>query len=181
MTVEDLTLTLIQTDAAINPGNSGGALLNMRGEVIGINEAKFSSSGVEGMGFAIPISSKTDIINELVNSETRQRVAEAKKGYLGIYGRDVSKNVSETYNIPEGVYVVQLIENGAAKKAGIKEKDILTKFDGEPVNSMADLQDLLEYYEFGQTVTVNIMALEANEYVEKEIQITLSARLEEVN
>lgn len=181
VTVEDLTLTLIQTDAAINPGNSGGALLNMRGEVIGINEAKFSSSGVEGMGFAIPISSKTDIINELVNSETRQRVAEAKKGYLGIYGRDVSKNVSETYNIPEGVYVVQLIENGAAKKAGIKEKDILTKFDGEPVNSMADLQDLLEYYEFGQTVTVNIMALEANEYVEKEIQITLSARLEEVN
>lgn len=177
VTVDNMTLTLIQTDAAINPGNSGGALLNMKGEVIGINEAKYSSSGVEGMGFAIPISQKTDIINELVNTTTKDKVASDQKGYVGIYGRDVSSELSQMYNIPEGVYITQVIDGGAADKAGIEKSDVVVELDGESVGSMDDLQSLLDYYESGQTVKMKVMTLEKKEYVEKEIEITLTGEL----
>lgn len=176
VTVDNLTLTLIQTDAAINPGNSGGALLNMKGEVIGINEAKFSSSGVEGMGFAIPISTKTDIIEQLVNAETREKVDTAERGYIGIQGRDVTSSLSEMYSIPVGVYITQIVDGGAAETAGIEKSDVIVEFDGQSVSSMDDLQSLLEYYESGREVSIKIMTLENKEYVEKEVSLTLTAK-----
>lgn len=177
--IDSLTLTLIQTDAAINPGNSGGALLNMKGEVIGINAAKYSNSQVEGMGFAIPISSKTDIIDELLNAETRNKVDDAQKGYLGIYGRDVSKDLSQTYNIPEGVYVVQVVEGGAAAAAGIRQSDVIVELDGHKVSSMDDLQEQLAYYESGEKVSVRIMTISENAYIEKVLEIELTSQIEE--
>jgi serine protease Do len=177
VTVDSLTLTLIQTDAAINPGNSGGALLNTKGEVIGINEAKYSETGVEGMGFAIPISAKSDIINQLINTEAKQKVDSSKKGYLGIYGRDVSEESSQMYNIPEGIYVTQVIKGGAAEAAGINEKDVITEFDGQTVTTMEELQDLLQYYESGTKVKVKVQALKDNQYTEKEVELTLTGEI----
>ncbi|SHJ17783.1 S1C family serine protease [Parasporobacterium paucivorans] len=178
VTVDNLTLTLIQTDAAINPGNSGGALLNMKGEVVGINAAKYSSNAVEGMGFAIPISSKSEIINQLITAETKNKVDESQKGYLGIYGRDVSSDLSQAYNIPEGVYVVQVIDGGAAKAAGIKQSDVITELDGQTVSSMTDLQAQLEYYSAGESIPIKIMTVSDNAYVEKELNITLTGQIE---
>lgn len=177
VTVEELTLSLIQTDAAINPGNSGGALLNMKGEVIGINEAKFSTTGVEGMGFAIPITTKTDIIEQLVNAEAREKVAEANRGYIGISGKDVSSSISKLYNIPEGVYITQVITGGAAELAGIQKTDVIVELNGEEVKSMEDLQEILEYYESGQTVSLKIMTLQNKEYVETDKNITLTGKI----
>lgn len=124
---ENRTMKLIQTNAAINPGNSGGALLNSKGEVIGINAAKYSSSSVEGMGFAIPVSSVKDVIENLMNKETLTKVDSDKKGYLNIYGRDVTSTLSETYSVPTGVYVIEVIEGGAADKAGIEKSNVITK------------------------------------------------------
>jgi len=174
VTVDNQTLSLLQTDAAINPGNSGGALLNMKGELIGINEAKYSSNDVEGMGFAIPISEKTDLIQQLINSDTRQKVATSKRGYLGMYGKDVSETISEMYGIPEGVYIYQIIDNGAADVSGLKEKDVITKIEDQTINSMSDLQDTLEYYKAGEIVTVTVMRLSSSKYVEKQIEVTLA-------
>lgn len=177
VTVENITLSLLQTDAAINPGNSGGALLNMNGELIGINEAKFSSSDVEGMGFAIPISEKTELVQELLSSETRQKVASSSRGYLGIYGKDVSDTVSQMYEIPEGVYIYQVIEGGAADASGLKDKDVILKIEDETIESMENLQDTLEYYKAGETVQVTVMRLSNNEYVEKQIEVTLTREI----
>ena len=149
------TGTLIQTDAAINPGNSGGALLNVRGEVVGINSNKIGGSTIEGMGYAIPISNARPIIEELMNRETKDKVDAAKKGYLGISGLNVTTDVSTMYGMPEGVYVAQ-VYNGGAYEAGILKGDIITAFDGSSVRTMEDLQGYLEYYEAGESVMVTI-------------------------
>ncbi len=175
---EDRTMTLIQTDAAINPGNSGGALLNTKGEVIGINAAKYSSSSVEGMGFAIPVSEVTDIIEELMNRETLIKVDPEKKGYINIKGRDVTEELAAAYDAPVGVLVVEVIEKGAAEKAGIEKSDIITAINGDKVTSMKELQEKLEYYEKGTTVTLTVQYLQDKEYVEKEVEITLAGAME---
>lgn len=177
VTVDNNTLYLLQTDAAINPGNSGGALLNMKGELIGINEAKFSSTGVEGMGFAIPILEKNDLIQQLISSETRQKVAENERGYLGIYGKDVSDVLSQSYHIPEGVYIYQLIPGGAAEASGLKKKDVITKVNGETIISMADLKESLEYYRSGEKVTVTLQRPIDGQYSEKQIEVTLTEEI----
>ena len=148
-------INLIQTDAAINPGNSGGALLNMKGEVVGINSAKLASTEVEGIGYAIAISDVTDDIENLMNSKTRDKV-EGSHGVLGISGRTVSDEASQYYGIPEGVYVAEVTEGGAAEAAGIKEQNIITKFDGKTVTSIEDLVDMLEYYEPEEQVEVTL-------------------------
>jgi len=174
---ENRTMKLIQTNAAINPGNSGGALLNSKGEVIGINAAKYSSSSVEGMGFAIPVSSVKDVIEDLMNKETLTKVDSDKKGYLNIYGRDVTSTLSETYSVPTGVYVIEVMEGGAADKAGIEKSNVITKINGETVSSMEDLQSKLEYYEKGTEVTLTIQYAKGNEYKEKEVKVTLGEEM----
>ncbi len=177
VTAEDQTTRdLLQTDAAINPGNSGGALLNMRGEVIGINAAKYSSTEIEGMGYAIPISKAQDIINELMNLETRTVVDEKDQGYLGIQGQTIDETASSMYGMPRGVYVFKIVEGGAAAQSDLREKDIITKFDGRSVSSMKDLQDMLTYYEGGSTVTLTVQSLEQGNYVERQVDITLAYR-----
>ncbi|MGL5434358.1 MAG: S1C family serine protease [Lachnospiraceae bacterium] len=174
VTAEDQTTReLLQTDAAINPGNSGGALLNMRGEVIGINAAKYSSTEIEGMGYAIPISKAQDIINELMNMETKTVVAETDQGYLGIQGQTIDEAASSMYGMPRGVYVFKIVEGGSAAESELREKDIITKFDGRSVRSMKDLQDMLTYYEGGSTITLTVQSLDQGEYVERQVDITL--------
>ena len=171
-------MTLLQTDAAINGGNSGGALLNSSGEVIGINVAKYSSNGatsasIEGMGFAIPISSVKEIIGNLETMETRQKVAEADRGYLGIGGNDVSEEDAEFYNIPIGVIVTSTSDNSPAAKAGIAVRDIITEFDGQQITSMKELQKKLEYYKKGEKVKVTIKKSNGNGYEDKTVTVTL--------
>lgn len=167
--------TLIQTDAAINPGNSGGALLNVKGEVVGINSNKIGGSTIEGMGYAIPISNAKPIIEELMSRETKDKVAEARKGYLGISGLNVTYDVSTMYGMPEGVYVAQVYEGGAFD-AGMLKGDIITAFDGSSVKTMQDLQEYLEYYEIGETVLVTIQRPNAGGYVEHTLLVTLGAQ-----
>lgn len=168
--------TLLQTDAAINPGNSGGALLNMKGEVIGINAAKYSSTEVEGMGYAIPISQAQDIINELMNKKTRVAVDEADQGYLGIQGQNIDETAASMYGMPRGIYVYKIVEDSAASKSDLREKDIITKFDGQTVRTMADLKDMLTYYKGGDTVNLTVQSLEDGQYVERTVQITLGTK-----
>ncbi len=169
------TGTLIQTDAAINPGNSGGALLNVRGEVVGINSNKIGGSTIEGMGYAIPISNAKPIIEDLMNRETKDKVDVSKKGYLGISGLNVTTDVSTMYGMPEGVYVAQVYAGGAYE-AGIMKGDIITAFDGSSVKTMEDLQGYLEYYEIGETVTVTIQRPNAGGYIEQKLLVTLGAQ-----
>ena len=168
---------LIQTDAAINQGNSGGALLNMKGEVIGINSVKAGASGVEGMGYAISTAKAIPIIRNLMNKETRELVDDEDRSYLGIVGQDVTSNVAQVYGIPEGIYVTDVSENGPAAEAGITQGMIITGFDGNAVEGMDDLQDLLPYYAGGETVSIT-MAVQSEEggYQEKEFTITLGLR-----
>lgn len=173
---DSTTRTLLQTDAAINPGNSGGALLNMRGEVIGINAAKYSSTEVEGMGYAIPISQAQDIINELMSKKTRVTVDEKKQGYLGIQGQNIDETAAAMYGMPRGVYVYKIVEDTAASRSDLREKDIITKFDGQTVRSMSDLQKMLTYYEGGSTVTLTVQSLENGQYVERSVEITLGTK-----
>ncbi len=167
------TSELIQTDAAINPGNSGGALLNINGEVIGINSVKYSSTEVEGIGYAIPIDTAAPIINQLI---TQEKVDAADSAYLGIRGVDVSDDVSESYNMPTGVYVAQVMENSAAAQAGIHQGDIITAFDGREVTSMQSLSELLEYYAAGTEVTVTVQRADNGQYVEQDIQVVLGSK-----
>lgn len=141
-----ITNKLIQTDAAINPGNSGGALLNMNGELIGINSVKVASSSVEGMGYAIPISDVQSIIEELMLKETRDVVDESEQGYLDIGGTDVTSDISSTYDMPVGIYINTIYDNSPAGTAGLTKGDIITKFDGQTVKSMSELKTLLTYY-----------------------------------
>ena len=169
---------LIQTDAAINPGNSGGALLNMKGEVIGINEAKLSSNYVEGMGYAIPISDVEGIIGDLQNLKTRSEVDSEKMGYLGITCQDVTSDIAQQYDMPEGVYLKSVVAGCAADKAGLKKGDILTRFDGMGVTTYDTLRERLQYYEAGETVEVTVQSPENGSYVEKTVSLTLSTKAE---
>ena len=176
-TEEGETSGLIQTDAAINPGNSGGALLNMNGEVIGINAAKYADSQVEGMGYAIPISKAEPILEELMNRETRDKVADSSKvGYLGIKAADLTTEAIQMYNMPAGAFLTQVTEGGAADKAGIKKGDIIVKLDGQKVSGKDDLVDKLQYYESGETIEVVIARAESGEYKEQTVKVTLGSK-----
>ena len=172
---EDFTMKLIQTDAAINPGNSGGALLNAKGEVIGINSVKYASEKVEGMGFAIPISTALPIINDLMN---REEIAENEQSYLGIMGRDVTKNYNQIYGIPIGVYITDTTKNSPADKAGLKMGNIITGFNGAAIKTMAELQAKLAAVKAGTVIKLTIMQYDNGQYVEKEVQVTLGNRSE---
>lgn len=175
---ENTSEFLIQTDAAINPGNSGGALLNVKGEVIGINSSKIADYVIEGMGYAIPISTAKPIIEELMLRETKQKVADAERSFLGISGTDVTSEVSTTYGMPLGVYVAQVLENSGAESAGIQAGDIIVAFDGETITQMTQLQGLLEYYAAGTTVDVTVMRQSDSGYQEKIISVTLGYKAE---
>lgn len=166
-------INLIQTDAAINPGNSGGALLNMDGEVVGINSAKLASTEVEGIGYAIAISDVSDILEDLMNEETRDKVEDGNHGVLGIMGSTVSEEGSQVYGIPEGVFVKEVTEGGGADDAGIQENSVITKFDGKTVTSIEELVDLLEYYEPGEKVDVTLQIPDGNSYKEKTVTVKL--------
>lgn len=168
---------LLQTDAAINPGNSGGALLNMQGQVISINSAKYSDTAVEGMGYAIPISTVKDLIKELSSKETRTVVAQENQGYLGIQGKDIDEEMAKAYDMPQGIYVYKVVEGGAAASSDLKAKDIITKFDGQSVRSMEELKNMLTYYESGRKVDLTVQRLDdSGKYVEKTVSITLGKR-----
>ena len=168
--------TYIQTDAAINPGNSGGALLNMNGEVIGINSAKLASTEVEGMGYAIPISRVSDIIDNLMNQTTRTKVDSDKQGTIGIKGINVTSDVQDKYGLPEGIYVSEVPSGSAADKAGITSGSVITKFDGKSVTDIESLQDLLQYYEAGETVELTLQVPDGDSYKEKTVSITLGSK-----
>lgn len=178
VTTKDSSIkNLLQTDAAINPGNSGGALLNMSGEVIGINTAKYASTEVEGMGYAIPISKVKDIISELSSKETRSdKVDENNQGYLGIQGKNIGEDVAQAYDMPRGIYVYKIVENSLAADSDLREKDIITKVDSQSVRNMEELKDILSYYKSGEKVKLTVQRLKDSEYEEKEIEITLSDR-----
>lgn len=168
---------LIQTDAAINPGNSGGALVNASGEVIGINSSKLIGETVEGVGYAIPISDVSDLIQELMNQETKTKVDEADQGVIGITGMDVPAEYSEQLNMPNGVYVTEVSPNGGAAAAGMTRGCIITAINGTSVDSMSALQEQLQYYAMGETVTLTIQVLQTNgEYAEQSVEVTLGAK-----
>lgn len=174
--IEGNEQTLIQTDAAINPGNSGGALLDMQGRVIGINSAKASANGVEGMGYAIPISTAKPILEDLMNKKTRtETVSEEDSAYIGITGQAVSNEMSELYGIPEGIYVTDVSEGSPAEDAGLKKGDIITKFDGSSVTSMSGLKETLAYYAAGEEVPVTISRQSGDGYEEQKVTLTLGA------
>ena len=173
-TIDGFDGEYIKTDAAINPGNSGGALLNANGEVIGINSAKINSSAVEGMGFAIPISDASDVIQNLMNKETRSKVSDEERGYLGIKGYDVSEEGAQMYNMPTGVYVKEVMSGGGAEKAGLTKGSIITGFEGSSISGMSSLQEQLQYYKAGEEVTLTVQIPDKNgEYTEKDIKVTL--------
>lgn len=167
------TAELIQTDAAINPGNSGGALLNARGEVIGINSVKYADTDVEGIGYAIPMSTAAPIIQELI---TKEKVDASNSSYLGIGGVDVTNDVASTYNMPTGVYVAQVFENTAAEKYGIIPGDIIVKFDGKEITSMESLTSTLQYYAAGSTVEITVMRAHNGQYQEQIIEVVLGKK-----
>ncbi len=171
-----ITRTFIQTDAAINPGNSGGALLDINGNLIGINAAKTASTEVEGMGFAIPISKAQDILNTLMTKKTRIAVSEEAQGYLGIQGTNIDSSASKEFGMPIGVYVYKIVEGGAAAASDLKEKDIITKFDGQSISNMEELKQMLTYYEGGSTVVLTVQSLVNGDYVEREVEITLGIK-----
>jgi serine protease Do len=166
-------VNLIQTDAAINPGNSGGALLNMNGEVVGINSAKLASTEVEGMGYAIAISDVSDILENLMNEVKRDRLEDDEHGILGITGSTVSTEGIQIYGIPQGVYVSDVTEGGAADEAGIKKNYVITAFDGKSITSIDQLVERLYYYAPGEEVDVTVQVLGSDGYEEKTVTVTL--------
>ena len=168
--------SFIQTDAAVNPGNSGGALVNMKGEVIGINSAKLASTEVEGMGYAIPITRVSSIIEELMNETTRTKVADSQKSSIGIAGITVDSNINAAYGIPAGVYVASVTPGSGAEAAGIRKGDVITKFDGKTVSTIQELKEKLQYYAAGEAVSITVQSPgEGGIYTEKELTITLSS------
>ena len=167
---------LIQTDAAINPGNSGGALLNMKGELIGINSAKYADRAVEGMGYAIPISKAKPILEELMNRETREKVDSSKKGYLGVSLANLTTEAIEMYNMPTGAFVRSVEDDSPAQEAGICKGDIIVKFDGQKVSDGDDLLDKLQYYKSGEKIEAVIARATNGEYEENTIELTLGTR-----
>lgn len=179
ITVDGNVKKVIQTDAAINPGNSGGALLNSKGELIGINEAKYADEKVEGIGYAIPINYAKDIIDDLKLRTTKVEVDESEQGYLGITVQNIDSVTAQMYGMPEGVYVYKITENSAAAESDLREKDIITKFDGETVKTNADLTNLLAYYKAGTEVTLTVQSLENGSYVERQVTLTLKNRPKE--
>ena len=171
------SVKLIQTDAAINPGNSGGALVNASGEVVGINSSKLVGDSVEGVGYAIPISDVSDLIENLMNQETKTKVAEADQGAIGIKGMSVSTEYSQQLNMPEGVYVSEVTKGGGAEKAGMTRGCIITGINGTTVSSMDDLQEQLQYYAKGDEVELTIQVPQSNgEYQEQSVNDTLGAK-----
>lgn len=172
--IDGIDSSLIQTDAAINPGNSGGALLNAKGEVIGINTAKAAMNAVEGMGYAIPVSEARETIETLMNRETRTKVAENERGYLGIRGEDVSQDISQMYNMPTGVYIAESIKGGGADRAGITKGSVITALNGISVTGMESLQEQLQYYKIGEKVTVTIQVPgNDGEYKSQDVEVVL--------
>ncbi|MGI6007356.1 MAG: S1C family serine protease [Ruminococcus sp.] len=176
VTVDNVTAKLIQTDAAINPGNSGGALLNMQGELIGINAVKFASSEVEGMGYAIPVSTAEPILDDLMSRETRRKVDEKDAAYLGITCTNVTAETQQMYSLPAGVFVDSVTEGSAAEKAGMIKGDIITKFDGTAVTTYDELVDTMAYYAAGEEVEIVVMRAQSGEYQEVTLNLTLDAR-----
>ena len=169
---------LIQTDAAINPGNSGGALLNMKGELIGINSAKYADSTVEGMGYAIPISRAKPILEDLMNRQTREMVSAEEKGYLGVVLSNLTTEAIQMYDMPEGAFVRGVEEKSPAEKGGICKGDIIVKFDGQSVTSGDDLLEKLQYYKSGEKIEAVVARATDGEYQESTVEITLGSRSE---
>ena len=169
---------LIQTDAAINPGNSGGALLNMKGELIGINSAKYADSTVEGMGYAIPISKAKPILEELMNRQTREKVSSEEKGYLGVVLSNLTTEAIQMYDMPEGAFVRGVEEKSPAEQGGICKGDIIVKFDGQSVTSGDDLLAKLQYYKSGEKIEAVVARATDGEYQESTVEITLGSRSE---
>jgi|GEM_PF-415043 len=178
---QDTTRTVIQTDAAINPGNSGGALLNKNGEVVGINEAKYADTAVEGVGYAIPISAAKPIIEELSARTTRTKIADGKTGFLGVGGVDVTEDVAQMYGMPIGVYISNVGEGTGAEAGGIVKGDIITQFDGEGVSTMEELRKVVSYYQAGDVVSVTLQRTGQNGYEEVVLSVTLGERPTEQN
>ena len=166
-------VNLIQTDAAINPGNSGGALLNMEGEVVGINSAKLASTEVEGMGYAIAISDVTDILQNLMNETSRDKLDDSEHGVLGIEGSSVSSEAVQMYGIPAGVFVKEVTEGGAADKAGLKANSVITEFNGKTVSSIDQLSEYLSYYEPDEEVELTVQVPHGTSYKEETVKVTL--------
>ena len=167
---------LIQTDAAINPGNSGGALLNMKGELIGINSAKYADSSVEGMGYAIPISKAKPILEDLMNRETREKVDSSEKGYLGVVLANLTTEAIQMYNMPTGAFVRGVEQNSPAQESGLCKGDIIVKFDGQKVSDGDDLMDKLQYYKSGEKIEAVIARANNGVYEESTIEVTLGTR-----
>jgi len=176
VTIDNITNNLIQTDAAINPGNSGGALLNMHGELIGINSAKFASASVEGMGYAIPIDTVEPIVDGLMNRETRELLKDSEAGYLGITGLNVDASVAQAYGIPEGVYLQEVAEGSPAEAAGLIKGDVIKKFDGTSVRTISELKNNLLYYSPGEQVEIVYYRSDNGEYEERTATVTLGDR-----
>lgn len=173
---EKLGTTLIQTDAAINPGNSGGALVNIDGEVIGINSVKIGDTIIEGMGYAIPISAAKPIIETLMSKETRSKVSDEERGYLGIRGANITSEITEVYDgMPKGVYIVAVTSGSGAERAGLMKGNIITKMEGVSVAKIEELNKMLSYYRAGDTVTLTIAEGSPEGYQEKEVSVTLSS------
>lgn len=178
--IEGYDAKFIQTDAAINPGNSGGALLNAKGEVIGINTAKVSDSSVEGIGYAIPISDIKDMLDNLMNRKTRTKVEEAKRGYLGISGQTVDSDFAAAYSIPEGIFISEVMEGGAAEAAGLSRGSIITKLDGSSVETIEGLKAELEYYAIGEEITLTVLVPQTNgDYKETNVKVVLQKQVSE--
>ena len=176
VTIEGVERNLLQVDAAINPGNSGGALLNMKGEVIGINSAKLADTEIEGIGYAIPISEGQEIIDDLMTKATKVEVPEDEQGYIGIQLQNINSAMAQSCGMPEGIYVYKILPGGAASRSDLRERDIITKFDGETVKTGDDLQKMLTYYKGGTTVTLTVQSLENGSYVERKVDLTLGFR-----
>ncbi len=174
----EVTNEYLQTDAAINPGNSGGGLFNMYGELVGINSAKVSLEEVEGMGYSIPISDVTADIETMMNAETKMVVAEENRGYLGIQGSNVTSDINQTYGIPEGVYISNVIENSPAEKAGLQKGMVITGLNGKTVTNFDTLKDLLSYYAAGETITITVQVQSNGGYQEKQIHVLLGTEEE---
>lgn len=180
--VEEINNTekLIQTDAAINPGNSGGALLNMKGELIGINVAKTAGTAIEGVGYAIPVNTAQVVIDTLSSKKPRETVPEEEQGYLGITAKNIDTQTAESLDMPEGIYVFRITEDSAASKSDLKEKDIIIAFDDQNIKTLSELQDLLQHTRAGETKKIKVKRLDGGTYVEKEIDVTLGNRPKEL-
>ena len=172
VSVDDITRELIQTDAAINPGNSGGALLNANGEVIGINSAKYSSTEVEGIGYAIPISDAIPVINDIIG---REELSERESGYLGVKGQTVTTTYAERFDMPVGVYVSNVVKDSPADKAGIKPGEVITAINGRKISTTEDLDDILRHTRAHTKVIISVTGFESGREVEREVEVILAS------